>query len=291
MAQAEHGKDIYYVPDPSYWPIIGTVGMFFMMLGASVYLNDGAGGGWIALAGLVVLIYMLFGLFGAVIRESLAGLYNAQVDRTYRWAMGWFIFSEVMFFGAFFGALFYARLLAVDWLAGGGSEMMTHVLLWPDFEGGWPTNGPANLGGHFERMGAWGLPALNTAILLTSSWTVTLAHHAIKEHANGKAAVWLFVTVLLGVAFLGFQALEYYEAYAHMNLTMGAGIYGSTFFMLTGFHGAHVTLGTIMLAVMFLRCVRQHFSPDHHFAFEATAWYWHFVDVVWLGLFIFVYIL
>jgi len=291
MAHASHDGNIYYVPHGTWWPIIGSIGLFALALGAAMALNRTAGGGWISILGALMLLYMIFGWFRTVIGEAMSGLYNAQVDRTYRWAMGWFIFSEVMFFGAFFGALFYARQYAVPWLGGSGDELMTHLLIWPDYDATWPTNGPGDVGGHFERMGAWGLPAINTAILLTSSWTVTLAHHAIKDNALAKQVGWLALTVLLAVGFLGLQAYEYYEAYAHMGLTLNSGIYGSTFFMLTGFHGAHVTLGTIMLAVMLYRAARAHFSPDDHFAFEAVAWYWHFVDVVWLGLFIFVYIL
>lgn len=291
MAQASQSDDIYFVPEPSFWPIVGTIGLFLLAGGFASYLNGVEFGPWICLLGALFLITMLFGWFGAVIRESLSGLYNAQVDRTFRWAMGWFIFSEVMFFAAFFGALFHGRFASVPVLSGEAARDVTHYLLWPNYEGGWPTNGPAKIGGAFESVKAWGLPAINTAILLTSSWTVTLAHHAVKEGKNRLCSAWLLVTVLLGILFLYFQAVEYHEAYTELNLTLHSGIFGSTFFMLTGFHGAHVTLGTIMLTVIFLRSLRNHFTPEHHFAFEAVAWYWHFVDVVWLGLFIFVYIL
>jgi cytochrome c oxidase subunit 3 len=138
---------------------------------------------------------------------------------------------------------------------------------------------------------AWGVPALNTVLLLTSGVTVTLAHWALKARDQAKTVLWLAATVLLGATFLGFQAFEYHHAYTEMNLTLGSGVYGSTFFMLTGFHGFHVTIGTIMLLVITLRAAKGHFTPDSHFAFEGVAWYWHFVDVVWLGLFIFVYVL
>ncbi|MDY6942619.1 MAG: cytochrome c oxidase subunit 3 [Pseudomonadota bacterium] len=290
MAEASHNKDVYFVPDPSYWPIIGSVGLFLLFFGVSSSLSGIDSGFWFSLVGAAIFVVMLFGWFGAVIRENLADLYNAQVDRTFRWAMGWFIFSEVMFFAAFFGALFYARNFSVAWLSGSGAESLTNLLIWPGYEAAWPTNGPANVGGEFETISAWELPALNTALLLTSSWTLTVAHHAVKDAANRKATLWLAATVALGVAFLFFQVEEYIHAYQHLNLTLGSGIYGSTFFMLTGFHGAHVTLGTLMLFVIMLRTMRGHFRPDRHFAFEAVAWYWHFVDVVWLGLFIFVYI-
>jgi len=203
--------------------------------------------------------------------------------------MMWFIFSEVMFFAAFFGALFYARSFVLPWLDGESNNFFTNLLLWPGFEDTWPTNGPADIGGEFRKMGALGLPLINTAILLTSSVTVTIAHHAIREGNRGMTALFLALTFLLGYVFVGLQAYEYVHAYRDLNLTLESGISGSTFFMLTGFHGMHVTIGAIMLTVIFLRVIRGHFTAKHHFAFEATAWYWHFVDVVWLGLYIFVY--
>ena len=209
--------------------------------------------------------------------------------------MGWFIFSEVMFFAAFFGALFYARILSVPWLAG-------DEVLWPGYEGGWPTAGPAGANyigpdahepgsGQFSSIGAFGVPLINTVLLLASSVTVTIAHWALKAQQRGRLAFWLLGSVVLGFAFLYFQALEYMEAYQHLGLTLGSGVYGATFFMLTGFHGFHVTVGAITLTVILVRCLRGHFSPDNHFGFEGAAWYWHFVDTVWVGLFIFVYIL
>jgi cytochrome c oxidase subunit 3 len=205
--------------------------------------------------------------------------------------MMWFIFSEVMFFAAFFGALFYARTFVLPWLSGEGDGAFTNQYLWQGYVAGWPDNGPAGIGGAFETIPAWGLPLINTLILLSSGVTITLAHHALKANARKALLWWLGATVLLGVFFLALQAEEYIHAYTELNLTLGSGIYGSTFFMLTGFHGMHVMLGTIMLAVMWLRCAKGHFSKDHHFAFEAVAWYWHFVDVVWLLLFLFVYVL
>jgi cytochrome c oxidase subunit 3 len=140
-------------------------------------------------------------------------------------------------------------------------------------------------------MGPWGIPAINTLLLLSSGVTVTFAHWALKKNSRGPLVMWLLATVALGFTFLGFQIYEYYHAYHELNLTLGSGIYGSTFFMLTGFHGFHVTLGAIMLTVIMFRCMKGHFTPEHHFGFEGVAWYWHFVDVVWLGLFIFVYII
>jgi len=289
QAQAAHGSDKYYIPHGSKWPAVGAVTLFVTMLGTAAVLNGSSLGPWIAYLGLAGVAYMFFGWFGAVIDESERGLYNAGVDRSFRMGMTWFIFSEVMFFAAFFGALFYARQLSVPWLGGEGSRFMTNLFLWPDFEATWPTNGPGAIGGNFETIPAFGLPAINTAILLTSGVTITIAHHALKAGNRGVLKIFLALTFLLGFAFIGLQAEEYIHAYQELNLTLGSGVYGSTFFMLTGFHGMHVTLGAIMLLVIWLRVMKGHFTPTHHFAFEAVAWYWHFVDVVWLGLFIFVY--
>ena len=283
-----HTQDSYYIPHGTHWPILGSIGLFTLFAGVSVWLNGGDTT-WVALAGAAIVILMMFLWFGEVIRENQAGIYNMQVDRSFRMGMMWFIFSEVMFFAVFFGALFYARQLALPWLDGEGNNFFTNQLLWPDFEAAWPTNGPGNIGGEFEPMGAWGLPALNTVILLSSGVTITIAHHALKANKRGVLNLFLAATFLLGFLFVGLQAKEYIHAYHELNLTLGSGIYGSTFFMLTGFHGMHVTIGAIMLTVVWLRCLKGHFTPQRHFAFEGVAWYWHFVDVVWLGLFIFVY--
>ena len=279
-------NDHYYVPDGSYWPIIAAIAMTVAVAGAATAFN---GNGMTVLAiGMLLIIMMMWGWFGAVIKESLDGRYNEQVDRSFRQGMMWFIFSEVMFFAAFFGALFYVRILSVPWLL--GEDASTHQFLWSAFTEAWPTNGPENVGGEFQTMGPWGIPAINTALLLASGVTITLSHHALKAGDNAKTVLWLWATILLGSVFLGFQAYEYIHAYNDLNLTLESGVYGSTFFMLTGFHGFHVTLGTIMLIVIVLRAQKKHFSPEQHFAFEGVAWYWHFVDVVWLGLFIFVYV-
>ena len=286
-----HDKHAYYVPHGSRWPVFASVALFVTMVGFASWLNEVSWGKTVFFVGLAGLLAILFKWFGDVIRESLAGHYNKQVDTSFRMGMVWFIFSEVMFFAAFFGALFYARQFALPWLNGEGDGQATHSLLWAGFSGGWPSNGPADMGGSFQTVPAWGLPLVNTLILLTSGVTVTIAHHALKENKRGILLLFLGLTVALGCLFLFYQAEEYIHAYHELNLTMGSGIYGSTFFMLTGFHGAHVTLGTLMLAIMWLRCAKGHFSKDNHFAFEAVAWYWHFVDVVWLGLFLFVYVL
>ncbi|BAW00143.1 cytochrome c oxidase subunit 3 [Lysobacter enzymogenes] len=292
MGQA-HSPDanIYYVPHSSRWPFLGSIGLFTLMIGVASWLNEVSWGKPTFFVGVAMMIAVLFGWFGDVVRESVRGNYNKQVDVSFRMGMIWFIFSEVMFFAAFFGALFYARTLALPWLGGEGDGVMTNSLLWPEFSAAWPSAGPGDVGGHFQTIPAWGLPLLNTLILLTSGTTVTAAHHALKGGHRKALLIWLGLTVALGCLFLFFQAEEYIHAYTELNLTLGSGIYGSTFFMLTGFHGLHVTLGTIMLAIIWFRCLKGHFDKDNHFAFEAVAWYWHFVDVVWLGLFLFVYVL
>ncbi len=287
-----HSKEIYYVPHGSMWPIVAAIGMFLTVMGAANLINGSGGllGQPLMFLGIAVVIFMFFGWFGSVIRESVSGLYNRQVDVSFRMGMMWFIFSEVMFFGAFFGALFYARALSVPWLGGEGHGILTNEFLWQDFAPAWPTNGPGNVGGTFETIPAWGIPLLNTLLLLASGVTITLAHHALRAGHRRALVLWLAATIALGLVFLYYQVHEYAEAYGHLNLTLGSGIYGSTFFMLTGFHGMHVTLGVIMLTVILFRCLKGHFTRDDHFGFEAVAWYWHFVDVVWLGLFIFVYV-
>jgi cytochrome c oxidase subunit 3 len=228
-----------------------------------------------------------------VVKESHAGLYSAQLDRSFRWGMSWFIFSEVMFFLAFFGALFYVRVLAGPWLGGEGDKGVAHML-WPSFEFTWPllnTPDPKLFPPAKDVIDPWHLPLINTILLVSSSVTITIAHHALRRDHRGALKLWMAITILLGLSFIALQAYEYFEAYTKLGLTLGSGIYGATFFMLTGFHGAHVTLGTIILIVMFVRILRGHFNPDKHFGFEAASWYWHFVDVVWVGLFIFVYVL
>ncbi|PKO37804.1 MAG: cytochrome c oxidase subunit 3 [Betaproteobacteria bacterium HGW-Betaproteobacteria-6] len=280
-AHAEH----YFVPQPSLYPVILSAGMFLLALGFIQLINNFGPGKWIMLGGTAVILYVLFGWFGKVIGESQGGSYRDWEDRSFRYGMIWFIATEVMFFAAFFGALFYVRVISVPTL--GGMEGAHGFSLWPEFTGSWPTSGPK--GAAFTPMGAWGIPALNTALLLSSGATVTWAHWGLLRNNRRQLALGLAATVLLGSVFLGFQAYEYHHAYTELGLTMGAGAYGATFFMLTGFHGFHVTLGTIMLAVILLRSLSGHFSADRHFAFEAVAWYWHFVDVVWLILFVFVY--
>lgn len=284
-APAAHGRQTHYaVPQPMSWPIMGSASLFMMALGAVVLFN-GSRAGWIGIgAGFLLLLYMMVRWFGDVIAESEGGKYGRWEDVSFRWGMSFFIFSEVMFFGAFFGALFWARVYSVPDLA----TLESQALVWPGFTSHWPSAGPSFLE-QFTPMAAWGLPALNTILLLSSGVTVTIAHWSLIANQRGRLLLWLGATVALGVAFLVCQAIEYVHAYQELNLKLSTGMYGSTFFMLTGFHGFHVTIGAIMLTVIWFRCLMGHFKPDQHFGFEGVAWYWHFVDVVWLGLFIFVY--
>jgi len=285
-------NDAYYIPNKAVWPIIGTVGLMTTLAGFANYLNGNAGGSTFMIIGLVIFITMLAGWFTLQSTESESGMYNHGVGISYRMGMMWFIFSEIMFFAVFFGALYYTRNLSTDWLAGiGDGPGRSTAMLWEGFANVWPTNGPGNIGGEFEEMGAFGLPLLNTLLLLTSGVTCTWAHHGLLAKNRSQLIKGLAATVGLGFLFVGFQALEYYEAYHEMGLTLGSGVYGSTFFMLTGFHGFHVCVGAIMLSVVLFRSWKGHFTPENHFAFEGAAWYWHFVDVVWLGLFVFVYII
>lgn len=292
MSQNHSNHEHYYVPEQSQWPIVGSIGLFCIGLGAATTLHSNAWGPYLLFGGFAIIAYMMYGWFSHVITESRAGLYSAQLSRSFRWGMAWFIFSEVMFFAAFFGALFYARVLIGPWLGGAGHHEATGQILWGDFIYHWPlliNPDPAQFQGPRQEMAAWGLPAINTLILLLSGVTLTIAHWGLIKDKRKQLNLFLALTVILGFLFLGLQAYEYYVAYVHLGLTLGSGIYGSTFFLLTGFHGLHVTIGAIMLFVILLRCLKGHFSKEQQFGFEATAWYWHFVDVVWLLLFIFVY--
>ena len=276
--------DQYYLPAPSHWPIVAAIGLGCLGFGAAWTVNHFTIGYVLLGVGFMVLAYMFAGWFGTVAHESEGGSYNKKVDLSFRWAMGWFIFSEVMFFAAFFGALFYMRTISVPDLG----SLEHQALVWPGFKGGWPVAGPG-IREHFTPMGAWGIPALNTMLLLTSGATITWAHWGLLKN-NRSQLIWgLVMTIALGMTFLGFQIYEYAHAYSELNLKLTMGAYGATFFMLTGFHGFHVTIGTIMLWVILFRSVAGHFKPESHFGFEGVAWYWHFVDVVWLFLFVTVY--
>ncbi|MFY0990261.1 cytochrome c oxidase subunit 3 [Halomonas sp. C05BenzN] len=280
----------YYVPESSKWPILGSLALGVMMIGTGMVLVYGRGTPVMAV-GLVAVLAVMALWFRDVVRESRRGLYDAQMDRSFRWGMGWFIFSEVMFFAAFFGALFYVRTFAIPWLDGEGAKGVA-ALLWPDFTASWPLMNPpdSSIAGPAATFSPWQLPLVNTLILVASSITLTVAHEGLKEGYRDTTRNWLFVTLLLAITFIGIQGVEYYEAYTHYGITLQAGIYGATFFLLTGFHGLHVIIGATILAVMFVRIQRGHFSRDDHFGFEASCWYWHFVDVVWIGLFLFVYV-
>lgn len=294
----------YYVPESSRLPIFAATGMGVMAYGAGSWVQGGSAAFF--LAGALIMAFTLYTWFSTVIKENMAGMNSDQLKRSYVWGMSWFIFSEVMFFACFFGALWYVRVLVLPWLGGEGGHPNS-PLIWEGFTPEWPlmttpdmvVNGEAaKFKGPDENMSfpgwdklfSW-LPLWNTVVLLTSSVTVHMAHTALKNHNRTKFNAWLGLTVLLGAIFLVLQAEEYIHAYQHMGLTLESGIYGTTFFMLTGFHGAHVTMGTIMLLIQFLRGLKGHFSHDDAFGFEAASWYWHFVDVVWVGLFIFVYVL
>jgi len=282
-------KKGYYLPSPSNWPLKGSIGLLCTVLGGANWLHNVWFGPYLMFFGLFLLFYTIYGWFGMVIRENRAGLLdNKQVDRSFRWCMCWFIFSEVMFFGAFFGALFYVRMIAIPTLG----EGITHIIDWPSFTATWPlfkTPNPSVFIGPESVMNTWGVPAINTLILLTSGATITVAHWSLLKNHRKTMLISQFLTIILGISFLIMQATEYTEAYLEKGLTLASGIYGTTFFMLTGFHGLHVTIGTIGLIVIFYRMLIRDFNHHNHFAFEAISWYWHFVDVVWLLLFVFVY--
>lgn len=292
---ADSESQNYYVPPSSIWPLVGAVALFVIAIGAANTVKSAASGdmssGLITLfVGVTILVFMLLCWFRDVIKESMQGLYNKQLDESFRLGMLWFIFSEVMFFVALFGVLFYLRNLSIPWLGGEGNNAMTHSVLWADFIPKWPLTTTPD-GVHTQPMPWFGLPLINTAILVLSSVTLHYAHHSLKENHRAQLTLLLSVTVLLGFTFLFFQVEEYIHAYQVLALKFDSGVYGNTFYLLTGFHGMHVTLGVIMLTVMLLRVMKGHFSSEQHFAFEASAWYWHFVDVVWILLFLTVYII
>ncbi|MBU2978375.1 cytochrome c oxidase subunit 3 [Alteromonas sp. C1M14] len=285
----------YYVPAQSPWPIVGAVALFLIAVGAAYTVIDNSNGeqgfgSRVLGLGILTLLVMLFGWFKNQIDESMSGLYSDQLGRSYRQGMSWFIFSEVMFFAAFFGALFYARMISVPWLGGASNNAMTNEVLWPSFNAIWPLLSTPG-GTTTQQMQATGLPTFNTIILLISSVTLHFAHVGLEQGKRKQLTIMLGVTILLGLGFLTLQVEEYIHAYHELGLTLQSGVYGNTFFMLTGFHGMHVTLGTLLLIVLFFRVLKGHFTPHNHFAFQAGSWYWHFVDVVWVMLFLFVYVL
>jgi cytochrome c oxidase subunit 3 len=281
----------YFLPAPSHWPVLGCVGLFITFIGAAHWLHDVRIGPYVFVLGLATVACMLVGWLRKVIHENQSGCYGTWVGRSFRSGMAWMIFSEVLFFAGFFAALFFIRLWSVPEL-GGEIYPVTNLILWPDFQAQWPLlHNPDNN----KYLGAravsdpWRIPAVNTLLLLSSGVTITWAHWGLMREKRRVLVAGLVLTVLLGAAFLVLQGNEYYNAYTKDGLTLNAGAYASTFFMLTGFHGVHVTVGTIMLLVILGRSIAGHFTPASHFAFQGVAWYWHFVDVVWLFLFIFVY--
>lgn len=291
MSSSAHGgTPYYYVPGPSRHPAFAAFGLFWVILGAGQWINGHDWGKYSLLFGLLWLFGVLFQWFRDAIGESEGGQYGRKIDLSFRWSMSWFIFSEVMFFGAFFTALWWMRSHSVPSLGG-----LDNALLWPDFKAVWPsvapgaTASPAGIVEPFQTMGPWPLPTINTALLLTSGVTLTIAHHALVAGNRARTILWMWITVALGATFMAVQAYEYIHAYRDLNLKLTSGAYGSTFFMLTGFHGFHVFVGMLMLLFITLRLMKGHFSAERHFGFEGAAWYWHFVDVVWLGLYILVY--
>jgi len=289
----------YYVPPQSHWPIIAAAGLFFTLGGTAVLLHalqqesTGLMGRVMLISGLMILAGMLTGWFAAVINETRQDLYSPQLDRSFRYGMSWFIFSEVMFFFAFFGTLFYLRVFAVPWLGGEGDKGVASML-WPQFNAIWPlmeAPNPEQFPPIKEIIDPWHIPLINTILLLSSSVTLLFAHKALKRNERDRVKTWLGITILLGLTFLGLQVYEYAKAYNELDLTLRSGVYGATFFILTGFHGAHVTIGSLILIVILFRVYLGHFSAEKHFGFEAGAWYWHFVDVVWIFLFTTVYVL
>lgn len=314
MAGTSEGHQTYYVPEQTKLPFFATVFLAATVLGGGTLMNNStynadnpSGLTWLLPVGAVLFIMVLWTWFSATIRENLAGLNSPQLKKSYVLGMQWFIFSEVMFFFAFFFALAYVRMWVVPWLGGEGDKGAASML-WQGFSPEWPVMTtpqqavnaagavmPTATAGEFtgfKHAVPWNeIPLINTLLLVASSVTVHFAHTALKSNNRKGLTMWMIITLVLGFTFVGFQAYEYYHAYHELGLTLESGIYGSTFFLLTGFHGFHVCMGAVMLTVMFLRAqTANHFTPDDHFGFEAASWYWHFVDVVWLFLFAFVYV-
>jgi cytochrome c oxidase subunit III len=268
MANAHAPTHPYHLVNPSPWPLVGAISAFVLAVGSISWMH-GASFLW-TLPGMLGVLYTMFVWWRDVINEGRAGDHSSVVQLGFRYGMILFIASEVMFFVAWFWA-FFSSALNLD----ASVEVARHV-----FTGGvWPPEG-------IEVFDPWHLPLLNTLILLTSGTTVTWAHHALL-HNDRKGLVWgLVLTVVLGLIFTAVQVYEY----AHAPFSFAGNIYGATFFMATGFHGFHVVVGTIFLIVCLIRSLKGHFTPQSHFGFEAAAWYWHFVDVVWIFLFFSIYI-
>jgi len=274
MAEAQVKHHDYHLVDPSPWPIIGAASALAITMGGVYWIRGGTP--LIAIAGVLGVAYVMIAWWRDVIREAQGGYHTQVVQLHLRYGMILFIASEVMFFVAWFWAYFDVALLSGEHI-----QFERYKLL----GGHWPPVATEDMRfkGTFDP---WHLPLLNTLILLTSGTTVTWAHHALLHNDRKGLIQGLWLTVILGATFTGVQAYEY----SHAAFTYAGHIYGSTFFMATGFHGAHVIIGTVFLAVCLARAYAGHFTPKQHFGFEAAAWYWHFVDVVWLFLFTFIYV-
>ncbi|NAZ35604.1 cytochrome c oxidase subunit 3 [Rubellimicrobium sp. CFH 75288] len=265
MAQTKNHD--YHVLPPSIWPFIAAVGAFVMLFGATLWMHGS--GPWLFLMGLVAVLYVMYGWWADVVAESRVGDHTPVVRIGLRYGFILFIISEVMFFAAWFWSFFKHALYPMhpDGLS-------------PAVDGVWPPEG-------IVTFDPWHLPLINTLILLCSGAAATWAHHALVHENNRKdLKTGLWLAIILGIVFTGFQIYEY----THAQFGFAGNIYGANFFMATGFHGAHVIIGTIFLAVCLLRVYRGHFTPERHVGFEAAAWYWHFVDVVWLFLFFSIYV-
>ncbi len=287
-AHAEKHHD-YHLVNPSPWPAVGSLGAFLLAIGAILYFvsrKDGNPQLWYVVPGFAIVIFTMFGWWRDVIKEAHSGDHTPVVALHLRYGMIMFIASEVMFFVAWFWAYFDVALFpgAVSTIP--GTDATVGLVQRDEITGGhWPPK-PTEDGSFQHTFDPWGLPLVNTLILLTSGTTVTWAHHALLKN-DRKGLIWgLLLSVVLGVMFTLLQAYEY----GHAGFNFAGHIYGSTFFMATGFHGFHVIVGTIFLTVCLFRALSGQFSPKQHFGFEAAAWYWHFVDVVWLFLFACIYV-
>ena len=272
MADAHAKNHDYHLVNPSPWPVVGAASAFILAIGAVNWMH---GGNWLIMAlGFALVFYTMFMWWRDVIHEAHAGDHTPVVSLHLRYGMIMFIASEVMFFVAWFWAFFDASLFSDE------AIQASRVAL---TGGTWPPTGT-------KIFDPWHLPLVNTLILLTSGTTVTWAHHALLNNDRQGLKWGLIATVALGTLFTSVQAYEYAHAQFAFSREGEGNIYGSTFFMATGFHGFHVLVGTIFLLVCLFRAMKGHFTPQQHFGFEAAAWYWHFVDVVWLFLFSCVYV-
>jgi cytochrome c oxidase subunit 3 len=255
-------KHPYHLVDPSPWPFIISFGLFFFTFGTAMFFHGYTGGKILTFTGFSIIILVFYTWLRDIVREAVyEGQHTKQVQLGLRNGMLLFIFSELLFFISFFWAFFHSALAPT-----------------PEIGSLWPPLG-------IETINAWGVPLLNTIILLSSGATITWAHHAIVYGDRKNAILSLVITISLAVFFTLIQGLEYVES----TFSISDSIYGTTFFLLTGFHGLHVIIGTIFIIVSTVRLINHHFTKQHHFGFEAAAWYWHFVDVVWLFLFVAVY--